>query len=281
MTATVGAAGRTPPWRPYALVTLCGLLVVSGTVGLLATMETVAITGWVGGGVAGSFAALTVVIGWVMASTTPRAGERRITAATWITLCRGWALVVFTGVVALAPTATRIGWIALGLFLAAITLDAVDGAVARRTETETALGARLDTEVDALIVLVGTVATVALGLVPAVFLLVGLARYGFVGGVALRRRRGLPVYDLEASRYRKVTGALIMGTIALGLLPTVDPAVSRAVGWLVTGPILAHFVWDYFGVSGRRGRRGRTVRDGGWTVHDGERSGAGEPKGDR
>ena len=253
MTATATSSARTPPWRPLALVGCCSFLAVGGTMWILAATGAAPVTGWALGGMAGAFMIFLSIVGWVMAATTRRADPPRLTAATWVTLARGWALVLFVGIVALVPADPGFGWAALGLFLAATTLDAADGALARRTGTETVLGARLDTEVDALVVLAGTVAAVVLGVVPSVFLLVGVARYAFVAGVALRKRRGRAVYDLEPSRYRKVTGAAIMGTIALALLPAVDPAVSRAVGWVVTGPILAHFLWDYLGVSGRRG----------------------------
>lgn len=252
MTAAADASPTGGRWRPFAVATLCGLAAVAGALVALSRVDDVVLTERVVGVLAGTFIVFVAIVGWTVTSATRQAGPQRLTVATWVTLGRGWALVLFAGIVALAPTETRLQWLAAGLFLVAAVGDAADGAVARRTETVSELGARLDTETDALVVLVGTLAVVGLRSVPGVFVLVGLARYGFVAAARLRRRRDQPIYDLEANRYRKFTGATIMGTIALGLVPVVDPAVSRAVGWLVTVPILTHFIWDYLGITGRR-----------------------------
>ncbi|MCW2847135.1 MAG: CDP-alcohol phosphatidyltransferase [Marmoricola sp.] len=60
----------------------------------------------------------------------------------------------------------------------ALALDAVDGRVARRTNTVTAFGARFDMEVDAFLILL--LSGYAVHLVGPWVLAIGLARYGFV-----------------------------------------------------------------------------------------------------
>lgn len=249
--ATGPVEQRATVWRPFTVATLAGCVAVVGALYGLGTGGPVPLTDRVVASVAGAFVVFVGILGWAITTATQHAGSQRLTAATWVTLSRGWALVLFAGVVTLGGSSERIAWLAVGLFGLSAVLDAADGWLARRTDTVSALGSRLDTETDALLVLVGTVAVVGLGSVPVVFLAVGLARYGFVAGVTLRRRRGQPLNDLAPSRFRQFTGAAIMGTIALGLLPAIDPTLSRAAGWLVTAPILAHFLWDWMAVSGR------------------------------
>ncbi len=85
----------------------------------------------------------------------------------------------------------------------ALSLDLVDGWVARRTDTVSELGARLDMELDALLILVLSV-LVAVSLGPWV-LLIGLMRYLFV--LAGSRYPWL-VGPLPPSRARKVVAAV-------------------------------------------------------------------------
>ncbi|MFC6753906.1 CDP-alcohol phosphatidyltransferase family protein, partial [Halorubrum tibetense] len=66
-----------------------------------------------------------------------------------------------------------------------------------------------------------------------------------------RRHRGLAVADLAPSQFRRATGAVIMSTVFLALLPVPGPELSRTIAWLVSVPVLAHFLWDWLSVSGR------------------------------
>ena len=80
-------------------------------------------------------------------------GGERLGPASWVTLARATLAV---GVAALAADSfTHDTPVALLVTLAAVALalDAVDGWVARRTGTATALGARFDGEVDAFLIL--------------------------------------------------------------------------------------------------------------------------------
>lgn len=203
----------------------------------------------VGAGVA--FLALTAVNGWTLSRTRATAGPQPLTAATWVTLARGWLLIAFTGFAFVEAPDGRVAWLPPVLFAGAMALDAADGALARRTDTVSELGARLDTEVDALLVFVGAVAVVVDGSAPVVFLTVGVARYAFVAGIRWRRLRGRPVAELAPSQFRRATGAIVMTTILLAASPTPDPALSRAIAGLVSVPVVAHFAWDWLGVSGR------------------------------
>jgi phosphatidylglycerophosphate synthase len=113
----------------------------------------------------------------------------------------------------------------------ALALDLVDGWVARRTGTESELGARLDMEMDALLVLVLSVlAAVSLG---AWVLVIGLMRYLFV--LAGNRYPWL-CGSLPPSRARKVVAAVqgvVLTVVCASVLP-VAVASAAVIGALVT-----------------------------------------------
>lgn len=248
---------KTPPAaasgqvRQVATATVVAIAGVGLTLGVLELAGGVPITSRGIAG-AGSTLFLLCLVLWRTVTVARRTdGSQRLTLATVITITRGSALVAFAGVVTAGQSTERLQWLAAALFALAVALDAVDGAVARRTDSVTELGARLDTEVDALVVLVGTVAVVAAGTVPVAFLAVGLARYAFVAGSHVRRLRDRPLSELTQSRFRQLTGATIMGTVWVALLPTVGETVSRSLAWVVLVPILVHFLWDWLTVSGR------------------------------
>ncbi|MFG2452608.1 CDP-alcohol phosphatidyltransferase family protein [Streptomyces sp. M41(2017)] len=121
----------------------------------------------------------------------------------------------------------------VGLTAVALILDGVDGKVARRTGTSSALGARFDMEVDAFLILVLSV-YVAMSLGPWV-LLIGTMRYVFVAAA-----RVLPWLNgaLPPSMARKTVAAL-QGVVLLvagaGILPygVTAAAVALALGSLV------------------------------------------------
>ncbi|WP_255190821.1 CDP-alcohol phosphatidyltransferase family protein [Natronobeatus ordinarius] len=181
--------------------------------------------------------------------THRRAGPQRLTLATVVTIHRGVVLAVLAGVLALEnPTGTLV-WAPGVLFALAASLDAVDGAVARATDAVTELGDRLDVELDALTVLAGATAAVVAGSAPIAFLAVGLARYCFVVGTWLRRRRGLPVAPLPPSQGRRLLGAAAMVAICLALLPVPGPRPSWYLTTAVMVPFLLNFGRDWLAVS--------------------------------
>ena len=155
----------------------------------------------------------------------------RLGPASWVTLARATLAV---GVAALAADSfTRDTPVALLVTLAAVALalDAVDGWVARRTGTATALGARFDGEVDAFLILALSVYVApAYG---AWVLAIGAARYLFLAGEWLLPWMRAP---LPPRRWRRVVAA------AQGIVLTVAAAGRPAAG--------AHA-----GAAGRRARR--------------------------
>ncbi|WP_078843576.1 CDP-alcohol phosphatidyltransferase family protein [Streptomyces albus] len=126
---------------------------------------------------------------------------------------------------------------ALVVFTAvALSLDAVDGQVARRTGTASPLGARFDMEVDAFLILVLSLYdAMALG---GWVLLIGAMRYGFVAAARLMPWLNGP---LPPSMARKTVAALqgvLLLAAASGLLP-----YTVAYGTVLGA--LALLVWSF------------------------------------
>ncbi|WP_265564561.1 CDP-alcohol phosphatidyltransferase family protein [Streptomyces hygroscopicus] len=124
----------------------------------------------------------------------------------------------------------------VGLTAVALILDGVDGKVARRTGTSTALGARFDMEVDAFLILVLSV-YVSMSLGPWV-LLIGAMRYVFVAAAKV-----LPWLngELPPSMARKTVAAwqgIALLMAGSGLLP-----YAATAG--VVASALASLVWSF------------------------------------
>jgi CDP-diacylglycerol--glycerol-3-phosphate 3-phosphatidyltransferase len=157
-------------------------------------------------------------------------------------------LALFVGIA--APS----GLVPTGVFVCAVLLDAVDGAIARRTR-ETVLGARLDGATDALALLVGSAVGAALGVLPAWYALAGLVWYGYSGALLFREWAGGSVHDLPESRLRPLVGSAQFLVVAAALWPGLvvpDPIVAAAFVAL-----LASFVRDWGAATGRLPNRSR------------------------
>ncbi|WP_340374723.1 CDP-alcohol phosphatidyltransferase family protein [Streptomyces sp. SS7] len=153
--------------------------------------------GWVTGLV---FAVAT----WaVLSRALHRSRLRSFGPANRVTLGRATLVGGVTALVAdsfeSAPPVTLL----VALTAVALILDGVDGKVARRTGTSTALGARFDMEVDAFLILVLSV-YVSMALGPWV-LLVGAMRYVFVAAARVAPWLNAP---LPPSMARKTVAAL-------------------------------------------------------------------------
>ncbi len=175
-----------------------------------------------------------------------RSRARTFGQANWVTLFRATLVGGVTALVAdgLMHGASTVAVVALSAV--ALVLDGVDGYVARRTGSATAVGARFDMEVDAFLILVLSV-FVAESLGPWV-LLIGAMRYVFVvAGWAMPWLKG----SLPPSFARKTVAAaqgVLLVVAASGLLST-DASIA------VVGLALGSLVWSF----------GRDVR---WLWHN-------------
>ncbi len=212
-------AGRKPlPDLGKQLGPLAGLF---GTVAILVVLaRTVGIggAGWLVGLASG------LALNLALARALWRDPAASLGWAGWVTLTRATLAVGVAALTAASfelPTATAT---LVVLASVALALDFVDGWLARRTATESALGAKLDGEVDAFLILVLSieVAPTAGGWV----LLIGLARYLFLaaGWVFPWLRAPLPRRDWRKTVTAAQGVALVVA--ASGVPPL---AVSRGL----------------------------------------------------
>ena len=174
-----------------------------------------------GGGLTGAGLAIGLVCGLVsslgLALALSWDGADGPRPADWVTLTRS---VLVAGVAALVASSFA-GPVPRDTFLSmaavALLLDAVDGAVARRTGTASAIGARFDMEVDAFLILVLSIYDAPR--VGGFVLLIGAARYllGGAGWIWPWLRLAVPY------RYwRKVVAAvqgIVLTIVAADFLP--------------------------------------------------------------
>jgi CDP-diacylglycerol--glycerol-3-phosphate 3-phosphatidyltransferase len=171
--------------------------------------------------------------------------------ANAVTLLRGCLLGILAGFLLFPRPSGGLAWLPVLVYTAAALTDFVDGFLARVTNQPTLLGERLDMEFDSLGALLAVSLAVAYGQLPAWALLMGLARYLFVAGLAWRTWRGLPVYDLPSSTYGRIVAALFMSFVAVVLWPVLDPAATRFAAIWFALPLAASFGRDWLVVSGR------------------------------
>jgi len=231
-------AGRKPlPDLGKQLGPLAGLV---ATVLLLAMLART-----VGIGGAGLFVGLAsgLALNLALARALWRDPSAGLSWASWVTMTRATLAVGVAALTAASfelPVATAT---LVALASIALALDFVDGWLARRTATQSALGAKLDGEVDAFLILVLSVevAPTAGGWV----LLIGLARYAFLAaGWALPWLRApLPRRDwrktvtaaqgvalvVAASGVPPLWVSRLLLVVALGLLAE---SFGRDVWWL-------------------------------------------------
>jgi phosphatidylglycerophosphate synthase len=197
----------------------------------------------VGLGVAGWFVGLGsgLTLNTALARALWRDPSARLGPAGSITLVRATLAV---GVAALtAASFERSVAVATLVTLAsvALALDFVDGWVARRTATESALGAKLDGEVDAFLILV-----LSLEVAPtagAWVLAIGLARYAFLaaGWKMHWMRAALPRRDWRKTVTASQGVALVIG--ASGVVPATASRILLAVALAMLAESFGRDVW--------------------------------------
>jgi phosphatidylglycerophosphate synthase len=134
------------------LAAILGMLATAVLLGVVSATAGLGVAGWIAGLATGSAATALLV------AARMRSDQPAILPAYWVTLTRAVLIAGVAGLVAdsfirpLSVTAL------VTLSAVALVLDAVDGQVARRTGTATALGARIDGEVDAFLILLLSIA---------------------------------------------------------------------------------------------------------------------------
>ncbi|WP_018865022.1 MULTISPECIES: CDP-alcohol phosphatidyltransferase family protein [Thioalkalivibrio] len=212
-----------------------------------------ALLGWQIGAVAPlliAHAGIWVLLGLMLVMNTPSGGladrHRGPGPANRVTLARA-AIAAPLGALVLAaaadPDTIVLLWV-LGLAAAALILDGVDGAVARRTNSRTAFGARFDMELDAAIILALSILVWWMTAVGAWVVLIGAMRYLFL---AAQRIWPWLAEPLPPSRRRQAICVLQSGVLLVALLPGLHPvaAIGVALAGLValTGSFATDIRW--------------------------------------
>ena len=204
-----------------------GLVVQVVLLAALATTVGLGTPGWLAG------VAYGVVVCAALTRGLHRAGASGLGPADRVTLARA---ILVGGVAALTADSfdrpAPVGVLVV-LGVVALALDGVDGYVARRTGTASALGARFDMEVDAFLLLVlGAHVAPALG---AWVLTIGVMRYAFVLATwILPWMRG----SMPPRYWRKVVAAtqgvvLVLATAEVLPRPLVTALVAASLALLV------------------------------------------------
>jgi phosphatidylglycerophosphate synthase len=207
------------------------LFVLAGTVGL-------SLAGWLVGTACG----LTTTA--ILSYGLTRSGAAALGAANRVTLTRAAFVGGVTALVADALVRPASVAALVGLAVVALVLDGVDGWVARRTGTASALGARFDMEVDAFLILVLSV-YVGLSVGPWV-LAMGAARY-----VAWAAGSVVPWMGVSVPpRYWRKPVAAIQGIVLTAAVAHLLPAPAMNVVIAVALVLLAEsfgrdVVWQW------------------------------------
>jgi phosphatidylglycerophosphate synthase len=235
MTASIRrAAGFQELARPPIGDTLLGLVALGAAALALETA--------LGLDAAFAYKALTAfaLAGALVAVLAKRHLNQPFGAANRITLVRAALVALLAAFVGEGATLEAV-WGAIGLALAVLLLDGVDGGLARRHGTVSAFGARFDMETDAAFILVLTVLALSFGKVGIWILASGLMRYAFVAASAMLEflRRPLPY-----SRRRQTVCVVQVVSLLVCLAPFVPPPLSDLVALAGLVTLAASFAVD-------------------------------------
>lgn len=163
--------------------------------------------------------------------------------ANQVTLLRAGLVCLAGGALLASGQSLTEGWSLAALVVLALSLDAVDGWVARRFRLSSSFGARFDLEIDALLLLILALLAWRSGRVDAWVLAIGLMRYGFVlAGHTLPWLRA----PLPPSRRRQAVCVQQGLTLLLCLLPPVDARTAAVAAVMALVALLASFAVDVY-----------------------------------
>jgi phosphatidylglycerophosphate synthase len=183
------------------LATILGTLATAALLGIVSATAGLGVVGWIVGLCAGAAATALIV------TARTRSDQPAIFPADWVTLTRTLLIAGVAGLVAESFVRPVSVTALVTLSTVALLLDAVDGQVARRTGTATALGGRFDGEADAFLILLLS--------------------------IAVSQRYGSWVLLIGAARYALLLAGLLMPWLAAQLPPRFWRKVVAAVQGVV------------------------------------------------
>jgi phosphatidylglycerophosphate synthase len=244
-TIRLAGKGARPAIR---LAAILGLLATAVLLGVVSATAGLGLAGWIAGLATGSAAPALLV------TARMRSDQPAILPADWVTMTR---MVLMAGVAGLVADSfgRSVPITALvTLSSVALALDAVDGQVARRTGTATPLGARIDGEADAFLILLLSIAVS--GDYGGWVLAIGAARYAFGLAGWLMPWLAAP---LPPRFWRKVVAAvqgIVLTVAASGVTSRLVGMIAVAVALLLLAESFGRdVIWLYRTGAGPRTHR--------------------------
>jgi len=230
------------------VATILGMLATAALLGVVAATAGLGVAGWITGLATGSAATA------LLATARMRSDQPAIFPADWVTLTRALLIAGVAGLVAdsfsrpLAVTAL------VTLSSIALALDAVDGQVARRTGTATPLGARLDGEVDAFLILLLSIAVSRdYG---SWVLLIGAARYALLLAGWLMPWLAAPLPPRYWGKVVAAVQGIVLTVAASGVVDRRTGMIAVAAALLLLAESFGrNVIWLYRTGAGPRTRR--------------------------
>jgi phosphatidylglycerophosphate synthase len=210
---------------------------------------------------AGPLPVLAALVLFALGAFVARAGlaghhpHARLGPANTVTLARlaiAAALVVPLTQAAALPADPATAWSVLALALLALSLDGVDGWLARRSGLSSAFGARFDMEVDAVLSALLSLLVWQSGAAGPWVLALGLTRYAFVAACTVLPWLAAP---LPHSRARKAVCVLQIAALIACLAPVLPGTVTAAAAAMATAALAWSFGRDILWLWRRRAAR--------------------------
>src|SRR6266702_3375334 len=225
------------------LATILGMLATAALLGVVSATAGLGVAGWIAGLATGSAATALLV------TARMRSDRPAILPADWVTLTRALLIAGVAGLVADSFGRPVPVTALVALSTVALVLDAVDGQVARRTGTE--LGARIDGEADAFLILLLSIAVSRH--YGSWVLLIGAARYALLLAGWLIPWLAAP---LPPRYWRKVVAAvqgIVLTVAASGLLDRLTALIVVAAALLLLAESFGRdAIWLYRTGAGPR-----------------------------
>lgn len=169
-------------------------------------------------------------------------------AANVITMIRAALTASLAGFIFLTPIMTAgtvWDWLPGLVYLCVVSMDCADGRVARITGNVTCLGAYLDTQADALGLLLAGLLLVISAKAPLPYLWVGIGYYVLQVAIRLRRAAGRPVDPVPPRPDARWVAGCQMVFAALALLPVLKPQATQPAAWVMTLALAASLGQDW------------------------------------
>ncbi|HYX58532.1 MAG TPA: CDP-alcohol phosphatidyltransferase family protein, partial [Streptosporangiaceae bacterium] len=230
------------------LATILGMLATAALLGVVSATAGLGIAGWIAGLATGSAGTALLV------TARMRSDQPALLPADWVTLTRTLLIAGVAGLVtdSFARPVPTTALVTLSSI--ALALDAVDGQVARRTGTATPLGARIDGEADAFLILLLSIAVSQdYG---SWVLLIGAARYALLLAGWLIPWLAAPLPPRYWGKVVAAVQGIVLTVAASGLLDRRTGMMAVAVALLLLAESFGrNVIWLYRTGAGPRTRR--------------------------